>query len=131
MDYKTFNDEMKVIAEGKCVVPNFEEMPLEIGVAAVAAGGGLLCISGVKNAKIPGSDSSWGHWARYFLSHTQDGQFDGTGYLMWWDRSKGHVGRFAICKHNKLEGAGANHQRGWHPGRCEHCGLDMSVDSGD
>lgn len=41
------------------------------------------------------------------------------------------AGRFTFCKHEKVEGAGANHQRGWHPGHCGKCGLDMSVDSGD
>jgi hypothetical protein len=41
------------------------------------------------------------------------------------------AGRFTFCKHEKVEGAGANHSRGWHPGYCDKCGLDMSVDSGD
>lgn len=39
--------------------------------------------------------------------------------------------RVAICEHEKVEGAGANHMRGWHPGRCRLCDMDMSVDSGD
>jgi hypothetical protein len=44
---------------------------------------------------------------------------------------EGVLGTFAICKHEKVEGAGADHQRGWHPGHCGKCGMDMSVDSGD
>jgi hypothetical protein len=41
------------------------------------------------------------------------------------------AGHFAICQHEKIEGDGANHDHGWHPGYCGKCGLDMSVDSGD
>lgn len=119
------------IFKGKVQVPNFEEMTLELGVAAIAAGGGLIAQSGVQNAKIPGSNSSWGHWARYFLSSTQGGALDGVGYVMFYDHGKGRVGRFAICKHEKIEGPGANHSLGWHPGHCGKCGLNMSVDSGD
>jgi hypothetical protein len=30
-----------------------------------------------------------------------------------------------------VEGPNANHSRGWHPGWCGKCGVDMSIDSGD
>ena len=38
---------------------------------------------------------------------------------------------FNAKKHEVIEGAGANHSRGWYPGHCGKCGLDMSFDSGD
>lgn len=28
-------------------------------------------------------------------------------------------------------GTFAQSMRGWHPAKCKHCGIDMSVDSGD
>ena len=131
--------DFKPILDGKKLIPNFEELPLAQGIANIAAGGGMYALPGINNAKIPGNDSSWGHWARYFLNTGQGGGYDGTGYVIWYDRGGketnyqaiGRVARFAICKHEKVEGPGANHSRGWHPGYCGKCGLDMSVDSGD
>ena len=66
------------IIKGKVPLPNFEEMPLEIGIAHIAAGGGLVTVDGVNNAKFAGSNSNWGHWARYWLKTTQGGAL--TGY---------------------------------------------------
>ncbi len=131
-----FTDEdLHPLVTGKEVLPNFEELSLERGIANIAAGAGLIAYAGVKNAKIPRSKSSWGHWARYFFGSTQGGVLDGTGYVIWWESDhgvgKGHVGRFAICKHEKVATAGAKPMRGWHPGFCTKCGLDMTVDSGD
>lgn len=119
------------IIKGKAPLPNFEELPLETGIAHIAAGGGLVTVDGVNNAKFAGSNSNYGHWARYWLKTTQGGALTGEGYVIFWDQSKGRVARFAICKHEKQIGAGARPERGWHPGHCKHCGLDMSVDSGD
>lgn len=132
------------IMSGKVELPNFEEIDLEQGIAAIACGFGLQTVDGVKNAKVPGSDSTWGHWARYFLETGQGGQLYGSGYVIWyqpvrWDPDRkpkplhavGKVGRFAICKHEKVDDPSANHMRGWHPGHCSKCGLDMTVDSGD
>jgi hypothetical protein len=122
---------LDLIMAGKLPLPNFEEISLERGVANIAVGGGLVDAMGVRNAKVPGSSSTWGHWSRYFLGTTQGGALDGTGYVIWWDRGNGHVGKFAICRHEKVTGSGADPRRGWHPGRCSKCGLDMTVDSGD
>lgn len=130
-DHKEFPAILDQIMAGKIELPNFKELPLESGVATIAAGAGLLAKPDVMNAKIPGSNSTWGHWARYFLDREQGGRLNGEGYVIWWDNSKGHVGEFAICEHSMVEGMGANHVRGWHPGHCSRCGLDMSVDSGD
>ena len=129
--FEGFEAQLDAIMSGKQVLPNWEEMALSKGVAAIAAAGGSLGKPDVMNAKVPGSDSGWGHWARYFLNRTQGGVFDGSGYVMIWDKSAGRIGRFAICKHTKVAGAGANPRYGWHPGWCSKCGLDMTVDSSD
>jgi hypothetical protein len=84
-------------------------------------------------------------WAHYFLSSGQGGGLTGEGYAFvygsggYWDRNEPTkwVGReptayrVAICKHEKVEGAGARPNFGWHLGKCAKCGLDMTVDSGD
>ena len=132
----SIDDDLMPLMRGKAMLPNFEELPLDHGIATIAAGGCLLAQPGVMNAKIPGSTSSWGHWARYFLATTQGGLFDGTGYVIWYasegGHGKGHVGRFAICDHKK-EGTGSVEQsrRGYSPGFCTKCGLDLTVDSSD
>lgn len=74
-------------------------------------------------------------WALYGLGRNQRGQLNGAGYVMYYvsayGSEGGQGGRFAICKHEPIEGEGANHMRGWHPAHCGRCGLDLSVDSGD
>lgn len=79
----------------------------------------------------------WGHsqveggyrtWTMYYLLQNQGGQLTGEGYAVVYP---GKVWKFAICVHEPVEGAGANHERGWHPATCGKCGMDMSVDSGD
>lgn len=59
--------------------------------------------------------------------------WDGSGVLLEMHNStKPRVFKFALCKHEKTEdGHSPNHGRGWHPGHCRHCGLNMTVDSGD
>lgn len=118
------------IIEGKVMLPNFEEMALEDGVAVIACAGGIKTIDGVRNAKVPESKSSWGHWARYWLNLTQGGAYDGTGYVMFYDAGKGRVAKFAACKHDYVNtGSRDREHRGYHSGHCSKCGLDMSVDS--
>lgn len=85
---------------------------------------------------LPGKTSK--QWnVSFFLDHGQGGQLYGSGIVAWttWDNEKRtYVAtglRFAICRHTKVDGPGANHSRGWHPGSCSKCGLDMTVDSGD
>lgn len=118
------------IIKGKVLLPNFEELPLETGIAHIAAGGGLVTVDGVNNAKFEGSNSNWGHWARYWLKSTQGGALTGEGYVIFWHQSKGRVARFAVCKHEHVNTSDPQRERyGYHRGYCSKCGLDMSVDS--
>jgi hypothetical protein len=123
------------IVTGKRPLPNFERMEPGDLLNAIAAGGGLEC-SGVHWAKI----DDHANWARYFFSRTQGGVRDGSGYAVVYASGKrpdgtfgsmGFGGRFVICRHVKVAAPGANPTRGWHPGHCEKCGLDMTVDSSD
>lgn len=117
---------------GKVELPNFVELDLAVGIGCIAAGGGLRVRQPVENAKLPKDTSTWGRWARYFLGVTQGGTLDGTGYVIWYgDNGNGRVGRFALCQHKKQGGSAAQSQRGYHPGHCTKCGLDMTVDSSD
>jgi hypothetical protein len=78
-------------------------------------------------------------WTQFFLRDGGEGYAVTYGGQRWEKNAEGKqvgidtpiVRRFAICKHEKEEGAGANHRRGWHPGKCRLCGMDMSYDSGD
>lgn len=84
--------------------------------------------------KLPGEQYST--YCTAFLSSTAmggSGSWDGSGVLLEMHNStKPRVFKFALCVHEKTEdGHSPNHGRGWHPGHCKHCGLDMTVDSGD
>ena len=117
------------IITGDVEIPNFEEVTPENFCNALAAGG---------HSMIP----KWGHakaegpykpWAHYFLTNYSNmgGGVDGSGYVCVYAFGKPKVGRFSICKHEKQLGAGADPSRGWNPGACVKCGLDMTIDSGD
>lgn len=129
--FEGFDERLKTIMDGKADVPNFEELDPVKGIASWASAGGSFAHPDVKQAKLPADGRMWGNWARYLLNRTQGGQYDGTGYVMMYEQGKGRVGRFAICKHTKVAEPGANPSRGWHPGYCGTCGLDLTVDSGD
>lgn len=111
------------IVNGEVRLPNSEEgFTLAEGVNNIASLGHMLT-------------PKWGHglspeghkaWTQYFLN-----VYDGSGYALIYGHKGGRVVCFAICKHQKKTGAGANPSRGWHPGHCIKCGLDLSVDSGD
>ncbi len=127
---KDFKDTLDNIMDGKQTPPYFVEMKLEEGIANIASGANLSA-SGHKNFKHPDGKSSWGHWAKYFLSHTQGGVLDGSGYVIWYDHGVGKVGCFTLCPHSKKTPTSARPMQGWHPGHCTLCGLNMTVDSGD
>lgn len=83
--------------------------------------------------QIPGE--RWPKYCTAFLRGLPGGgtAWDGSGVLLEMHNSTTpRVYKFALCKHEKTEdGHTPNHGRGWHPGHCRHCGLNMSVDSGD
>ncbi len=132
----TYADDLVPIISGNVPLPNFEPIgDLAYVINAIASGGrGLKAVWG--HAKVPLSDRTHPQWAQYFLrpsamGNANNGAFDGSGYVFIWNANGPIVGQFAICKHEKVTGAGANPSRGWHPGWCGKCGLDMTVDSGD
>lgn len=125
--WQHFEKILKSIKEGKLDLPNPE--PLELGQACSNA---TLAWGSIETGryKLLGKPSS--EWGLYFLSRTQGGGlYTGEGMVLCYNHGKGGAFRFAICKHKKISGPGANPMRGWHPGYCELCGLDMTVDSGD
>lgn len=74
--------------------------------------------------------------AIFYMNCGPGGGYTGEGTVVMrhgWNPGPDSIvtGKFALCEHVKVEGPGANHSRGWHPGWCEKCGMDMSVDSGD
>lgn len=83
---------------------------------------------------MPGN--SYSTYCTAFLRSTPmggNGSWDGAGVLLSMHNTiKPRVFKFALCKHEKTEeGHSPNHNRGWHPGHCRLCGMDMTVDSGD
>lgn len=69
--------------------------------------------------------------AIYFLGRTQRGVLDGSGFVMLNNRDGGACYFVAVCVHEKEVSATAIPARGYIPGKCRKCGLDMTVDSGD
>jgi hypothetical protein len=131
--YKGFAETFEKIVKGEIAPPNLEEMTNDDAVYQIATFHWLTT-----KGQFRGLDGN-SNWATYFHGHTKP-HFDGGGFVLhyvsgnagnnW--KSHGKAARFAICKHKKTEeGHSPNHSRGWHPGHCELCGLDMSVDSGD
>jgi hypothetical protein len=139
-------EDLTPIMTGLTAVPNFkphEGDPLDFLNGLTL--GGQWTAPNAGYAKVYHEGQEHSGWAKYFLRTTQGGQFDGTGDVIiyasprWSKDAAGKqiksggaiIGHFAICKHEKVEHAGANHRRGWHPGHCSKCGLDLTVDSGD
>lgn len=88
-------------------------------------------------------DGSRQQWTQFFLlgDANMGMQLGGGGYAVTygpsrWDADAKRsiqmpiVRRFQICKHEIELAAGADPSRGWRPGACKHCGMDMTVDSG-
>lgn len=51
----------------------------------------------------------------------------------WARNCKARKAREDACPGHEAESTGTYEQarRGWHPAKCKHCGIDMSIDSGD
>jgi hypothetical protein len=123
----TVEKDFAEILKGNVPLPNAEELDAQKFLNVLAAGGhSLLPKWGYSN--VEGRKA----WTFFFLTPAgMGGRLDGGGYAVAYGGSGPKVMRFAICKHEKVDAPGANHSRGWHPGSCRHCGLDMTVDSGD
>jgi hypothetical protein len=114
-------------------LPNAEEVSPSAMLNTIAA---HQFVERRGNAAHPSGDKSWAH---FFLISGQGGGLTGEGYAIVYNGAwtkDGPVGgkayRFAICKHEKLStGSAMENRRGWHPGYCRLCGLDMTIDSGD
>ena len=83
-------------------------------------------------------DGSRQQWTQFFLlaDANMSGDLGGGGYAVTYGayrdgKATPIVRRFRICNHERVLHAGANPDRGWRPGHCKHCGMDMTVDSGD
>jgi hypothetical protein len=78
-------------------------------------------------------DGSRQQWTMLFLLHdaNMSGALGGGGYAVTYRTNDPIVRRFQICRHEIELAPGADPQRGWRPGKCKHCGMDMTVDSGD
>lgn len=123
--------DLEPIIKGEVPLPNFEPMDVGNVINTIAACGHSM-VPKWGYAKVDGHKD----WAQYFLTHEgmSSRNLGGGGYvLIYQGKWKGEprVGRFAICKHEKELAPSANPSRGWHPGACKKCGLDMTVDSGD
>lgn len=122
--------DLKPIMSGEVALPN----PEPVADVAVAILGYQQMHHG--QVLLPGqTNKTWN--VHFFLDRGQGGQLYGSGIVAWtrWDNEKRGVSayalKFAICQHTKVADPGANPSRGWHPGRCSKCGLDMTIDSGD
>ena len=116
-------DDFAAILKGDTPLPNTEPVrTLEEGVNNIASLGHSLTPKWGHSYRPDGHKS----WTQYFLN-----VFDGSGYALIYGMRGGSMVRFTICKHQKKTHAGANPSRGWHPGHCIKCGLDLTVDSSD
>lgn len=141
----TIEDDLLPIIEGRAPLPNTEDTDPLLLLSNLASGGHSVTPKWGWSLRHEGRNAGRKQWTQFFLCPTAmggQGTFDGSGYAVIYGGSRYDqeskvtvptpiVMRFAICKHEKLIGTDARPERGWHPGSCKHCGLDMSVDSGD
>lgn len=95
--------------------------------------GGRIMLPSMREGKSP---KHHGEIAFAVASRTQGGALDGSARVLiyrptWGKDATPRTATFRLCDHEKRVGAGARPERGWHPGSCTNCGLDMTVDSGD
>lgn len=137
LTWKDFPALMHYYLSGHDRLPNLKSADTERTLNTIACGGNLAVWPSVATVKLPDNRSGWGTWARVFMSYTQGNQMAGNGYLIAYKSMSSQPDKFhrcwtfALCDHAFKAGAGGNPSRGWNPGYCTRCGLDMSVDSGD
>ena len=111
-------------------LPNAEEIPIEEALSDLCSG--AVGVQGMGHGVLPDGTGTRARF-RLLTRHGQGGGFTGEGTVIvaaGWKKPH-RAFRFTLCKHQFVSGPGGNPMRGWHPGYCKHCGLDMSVDSGD
>lgn len=122
-------EDLKPILDGKVMLPNFEAITPERAVYSASQWYGSAHNGRAKR------DEKYPSQALFFLRTDQRSGLTGEGMVMTTAWAGGVLvaiaGTFALCQHESVEDPGANHSRGWHPAHCKHCGLDLSVDSGD
>lgn len=133
-------DSFKDIFEGKSILPNAEDVdPLLFLTNLASVGHSWTPTWGY--AKMPDGHKSWTY---FFLCPGAMGQgLDGRGHAVTYSSGRYDqeakkmvhtpiVRRFALCAHERV-GTGTQEQerRGYAPGHCGKCGLDMTVDSSD
>lgn len=147
-DYAPFIGKAGDANRGLLPLPNAEDTePLAFLNDLAAFGHRMLPKWGYSIIVDPHGGHQRQQWTQFFLlgAENMGNGLGGQGYAViyggsrWSKDADGKsvhthtpiVRRFAICKHEKEEGAGADHRRGWHPGKCRLCGMDMTIDSGD
>lgn len=145
-DFAPFIGKQGAVNNGLLPLPNVEDVePLAFLNSLAASGHMMEPVWGY--ALLP--TESRQQWTQFFLLADANMGFElsGSGYAVTYGGSqwvpddaakfggrrveKPIVRRFAICKHERELHAGANPDRGWRPGHCKHCGMDMTIDSGD
>ena len=115
------------------MLPNLEEVTDPATALFEIAVSRALCPAPYNLAfKMPGERYST-YCVAFLRSTPGGGGWDGSGVLLSMHNTmKPRVFKFALCQHEKTEeGHRPDHGRGWHPGHCRHCGMNMTVDSGD
>lgn len=110
---------------GHLPLPNMEPADPQKFLADIASRGHMMVPRWGYSRKE--GDNGHPEWTQFFLLDERFGKH----YAVRYEGGKGNVYRWIVCEHEKVEGAGANHSRGWHPGKCRKCGMDMTIDSGD
>lgn len=119
--------------EALAPLPNLEEITDPAQALFEIACTSALCPAPYNLAfKMPGD--RYPNYCKAFLRSTpMGGGWDGSGVLLTMhNTTRPRVFSFALCLHEKTqEGHSPNPGRGWHPGHCRYCGMNMTVDSGD
>lgn len=134
-DYEPFIGKSGVPNRGLLPLPNARDVdPLQF-LNDLAARGHMMTPVWGYSIDAPTSPPTFSHthWTQFFLLHDANMGMGlgGGGYAVVYGSKAPAVRRFQICQHEKELHAGANESRGWSPGHCKHCGMDMTIDSGD
>jgi hypothetical protein len=128
-DFAPFIKKQGISSDMPLPLPNAEEVDALFFLNSLAAHGHMMT-------------PMWGYtllpnesrqqWTMVFLLNDANMGFElgGGGYAVTYG-SPATVRRFRICRHEIELAPGANPSRGWNPGKCKHCGMDMTIDSGD